>query len=128
MHGEALLLGQAVGLSPETLQRIFADGPVASAFNQHYVPRLLAGDYAGGFGLDRIVEELASLVELATEQHSPFDVSTAVTTLYERALRRFGPADGELLAIAELEARAGRLLRAQSPTGGQTWQGSRPTR
>lgn len=120
LHGEALLLGQAAGVRPEALQRIFAEGPAASTFNEHYIPRLLAGDYAGGFGLDRMVEELSSLIELATKQHSPFEVSTAVTTLYERALRRFGPIEGELLAVAELEAQAGRQLRAEASESGLT--------
>lgn len=116
-HGEALLLGQAAGLAPDTLQRVFAEGPGASAFNRDYVPRLLAGDYVRGFGLDRIVEELRGLVDLAGEQASPVPLSTAVAALYERALARFGPDEGELLAIAELEARAGRQLRAAPRPG-----------
>jgi hypothetical protein len=34
---------------------------------------------------------------------------------YQRALQRFGPADGELLAVALLEEQAGLRLRHDSP-------------
>lgn len=114
-HGEALLLGQAAGISPTLLHELLQHSPAASAFDAQYVPRLLAGDYVPDFGVASIVEELSALTDLAREQDSPFPVSTAVTALYERAAARFAEADGELLAIAELEAQAGRQLRAESP-------------
>jgi 3-hydroxyisobutyrate dehydrogenase len=47
------------------------------------------GDYLASFGLDRICEELEAVTALA----------------------RFGPADGELLAVALLEDEAGHKLR-----------------
>lgn len=111
-HGEALLLGQAVGLRPDQLHRLLADGPAASAFNADYVPRLLAGDYVSDFSVARIAEELSALTALATERDTPFALSSAVAALYQRAAVRFDGADGELLAIAELEAQAGRRLHA----------------
>jgi 3-hydroxyisobutyrate dehydrogenase len=112
LHGEALLLGQAVGLAPFQLHELLALGPAASAFNTDYVPRALAGDYVSDFSVARIAEELQALTALATERNTPFPVSAAVTALYERAALRFDGADGELLAIAELEAQAGRRLGA----------------
>ena len=41
----------------------------------------------------------------------PFQVSESVADLYRQALRRYGPADGELLGIALLEEQAGLRLR-----------------
>lgn len=114
LHGEALLLGQAVGLPPELLHELVAQSAAASAFNTDYVPRVLVGDYVTDFNVGRISEELQALSALATERNTPYAVSAAVTALYERAALRFDGADGELLAIAELEIQAGRQLRAGS--------------
>jgi 3-hydroxyisobutyrate dehydrogenase len=63
------------------------------------------------FGLDRCCEELQTVTELARGHHLPFQVSESVADLYQQALRRYGPADGELLGIALLEEQAGLRLR-----------------
>ena len=46
------------------------------------------------------------VTELARGHHLPFQVSESVADLYRQALRRYGPADGELLGIALLEEQA----------------------
>jgi hypothetical protein len=48
---------------------------------------------------------------LADEYQVPRELSDAVRRTYRRALARFGPADGELLAVALLEDEAGHKLR-----------------
>jgi 3-hydroxyisobutyrate dehydrogenase len=111
VHGEALLLGQSVGLAPDALHELLAGSPAASVFNTQYIPRLLAGDYVPDFSTARIAEELSGLEALATEQGMPFGVSAAVSALHAQAAERFDGADGELLGIAELEAQAGARLR-----------------
>jgi 3-hydroxyisobutyrate dehydrogenase-like beta-hydroxyacid dehydrogenase len=109
--GEALLLGQQHGLAPTVMRDLLQRGPAGSDFIDRYLPRLLDGDYLPSFGLDRIVEELRSVDELAQADDLPFDVSRSVVQLYESALRTEGSRDGELLGIAHLERRAGRRLR-----------------
>lgn len=108
---EALLLGQSLGIAPATLRRTLAVGAAGSVFIDEYLDRLLAGDYAETFGLDRCVEELETLASLARQEGVPFELSELVARLHREALGRFGPVDGELLAAKLLEERAGRTLR-----------------
>jgi 3-hydroxyisobutyrate dehydrogenase len=44
----------------------------------------------------------------------PFELSELVERTYQRALARYGPADGELLPVAMLEEQAGVQLRHRS--------------
>jgi 3-hydroxyisobutyrate dehydrogenase len=41
----------------------------------------------------------------------PFELSALVERIHQRALARYGPVDGELLAVALLEEQAGIQLR-----------------
>jgi 3-hydroxyisobutyrate dehydrogenase len=71
------------------------------------------GDYLASFGLDRICEELEAVTALADEYQVPRELADVVRRTYRRALARFGPADGELLAVALLEDEAGHKLRTE---------------
>jgi 3-hydroxyisobutyrate dehydrogenase len=108
---EALLLGQALGLSPSVLRDQLAVSAGGSVFVDEYLDRLLEGDYLASFGIDRCVEELEILVSLARGADVPFELSSTVARLHREALERFGAIDGELLAARLLEERAGRTLR-----------------
>ncbi len=110
--GEAMLLAQADGLHLQQLRRALSGGPAGSEFIDSFLPAVFDGDYLTSFGLDRCVEELQSVRALATGYGLPFELSALVADLHARALDHFGPVDGELMGIAYLEARAGRLLRA----------------
>jgi 3-hydroxyisobutyrate dehydrogenase len=85
---------------------------------------LFAGDFMRTFSLDRCYEELQIVTELARGHHLPFPVSQAVADVYQRALRRYGPADGELLAVRLLEEQAGLELRHGPATPGPRKPGS----
>jgi len=52
---------------------------------------------------------------MAQRLQVPFDLSRQVERTYQRALSRYGPADGELLAVALLEEQAGIGLPGQHP-------------
>ena len=108
---EALLLGRALGLSPNTLRDQLAGSAGGSVFIDEYLDRLLAGDYLETFGIDRCVEELETLVSLAQGSDVPFELSSTVARLHREALERFGAINGELLAAKLLEERAGGALR-----------------
>lgn len=108
---EALLLGASLGLDLAVLRRTLAAGAAGSVFIDEYLDRLLAGDYAETFGLDRVVEELDTLASLAQQEGVPFELSSLVARLHREALERFGAVPGELLAARLLEERAGRRLR-----------------
>ena len=108
---EALLLGQQAGIDPAVLRHNLADSPAASTFICSDIGSVFRGDYLASFGLDRICEELEAVTALADEYQVPRELSDAVRRTYRRALARFGPADGELLAVALLEDEAGHKLR-----------------
>jgi 3-hydroxyisobutyrate dehydrogenase len=108
---EALLLAHREGIDLEVLHRALADSAAASSFIHHDLSALLGGDYLASFGLDRCTEELAAITDLARENGVPFQLSEHVEQTYRCALARYGPADGELLAVAMLEEQAGSQLR-----------------
>jgi 3-hydroxyisobutyrate dehydrogenase len=109
---EALLLGQRTGIDPAMLRHVLADSAAASAFIRSDIGSVLHGDYLASFGLDRICEELEAVTALAGDYQVPWELSDVVRRTYRRALARFGPADGELLAVSLLEDEAGDKLRA----------------
>lgn len=110
---EALLLGGRAGLDLAALSAVLPSSAVGGAFVDRVVPALLRGDYLTTFGLAGCVDELDALVELAGRLGSPFALSTLVADTYRTALDVFGPVDGELLAAALLERRAGLVLHEQ---------------
>jgi 3-hydroxyisobutyrate dehydrogenase len=111
---EALLLAQAAGLNIAQLRDVLLESAAASEFIKSYLPALLSGDYLASFALVRCVEELESLTEEAARLGVAFELSSLVADVHTRALRLFGQVDGELMGVAYLEDRSGRLLR----TGG----------
>jgi 3-hydroxyisobutyrate dehydrogenase len=109
---EALLLGRRLGIDLDALRDVLARSAAGSEFIRRDLDALLDGDYLASFGLDRCNEELQSVVALADELGVPFELSTSVARTYARALERYGPVDGELLAVALLEEQAGANLRS----------------
>lgn len=109
--GEALLLGRRAGLDLEVLRGALASSAASSEFIRRDLDALLSGDYLESFGLDRCVEELATVTALARESGVPFELSELVERIHRRALDRYGAVDGELLAVALLEEEAGATLR-----------------
>jgi len=111
---EALLLGVSLGVPLQSLRRSLAGGAGGSVFIDDYLDALVGGDNLATFGIDRVVEELDTLVRLARRQDVPFELGERVAQLHRDALTRFGAIDGELLAARLLEERAGITLR-ESP-------------
>jgi 3-hydroxyisobutyrate dehydrogenase len=109
--GEALLLARRSGIDLEVLRSVLGDSAAGSEFVRRDLGALLEGDYLESFGVHRCWEELEAVVSLADGLDVPFDLSRAVERAYRAAVERYGPADGELLAVALLEERAGVRLR-----------------
>ncbi|WP_433559057.1 NAD(P)-dependent oxidoreductase [Pseudonocardia xinjiangensis] len=108
---EALLIGKRAGIDLGVLRSAVADSAAATDFVRRDLDALFAGDYLTSFGLDRCCEELANVTAQAREYGLPVELSELVTRIHQRALARFGPVDGELLAVALLEHEAGTELR-----------------
>ncbi len=109
--GEALLLARRAGIDLEVLRGALGRSAAASEFVRRDLDALLDGDYLTSFGLDRCCDELEAVRALAGELGVPFELSGVVARAYARALERYGPVDGELLAVALLEEQAGVRLR-----------------
>ena len=110
---EALLLGKRAGIDLRVLQETLNGSAAASSFIGCDLQALFRGDYLASFGLDGICQELATVTELARDHQVPFELSRLVSRIYQRALARYGPVDGELLAVALLEEQAGVDLRSE---------------
>lgn len=108
---EALLLGHRAGIDLRVLKQAVAHSSAATAFTRHDLLALFHGDYLTSFGLDRICQELETATGLARGHQVPFELSDLVHRIYRRALARYGPVEGELLAVALLEEEAGQKLR-----------------
>ncbi|WP_382309244.1 NAD(P)-dependent oxidoreductase [Herbiconiux sp. UC225_62] len=108
---EALLIGRAQGVEPERLAAILRRSAGGSVFLDRYLDALLDGDYLETFGIDRVVEELDTVVGLGADADLPVTLTRLVARLHHEALERFGAVDGELLVAKLLEDRAGARLR-----------------
>jgi 3-hydroxyisobutyrate dehydrogenase len=108
---EALLIARRSGIDLDVLRQAMAASPASTGFIRNDLDALLDGDYLTSFGVDRCCEELTSVTTLARELGVPCDLARLVARTYQRALGRYGPADGELLAVALLEEEAGLRLR-----------------
>jgi len=101
---EALALGRRLGLRDETLGRALAAGAGGSRFLDGTLDALLADDDILDFGIDRVVEQLEILEQLAHETGAPFEASAAVVQVYRDALAHFGDG-GELAAARHIRSR-----------------------
>jgi hypothetical protein len=106
-------LGRRENIDLELMRRVLAGSAASSSFIRHDLDALFEGDYLTSFGLDRCCEELSAITALARQDGVPFELSDHVEQTYQRALARYGPADGELLPVAMLEEQAGVKLRAR---------------
>jgi 3-hydroxyisobutyrate dehydrogenase len=109
---EALLLARRMGLDLDRLRGTLTRSAAASRFIDHDLDALMSGDYLLNFGLDRCYEELDAVAALARAHGVPFELSNVVKRTYADSLARYGAVDGELLAVALLEERAGLRLRS----------------
>jgi 3-hydroxyisobutyrate dehydrogenase-like beta-hydroxyacid dehydrogenase len=108
---EAMHLGQAAGFDAEALRNLLADSAAGSEFLRRDMQRVFSGDYLPHFGLDRCTEELEAVTDMFQALGMPSELSQVVTRVHQRALSRFGPVDGELMALALIEELAGSRLR-----------------
>jgi 3-hydroxyisobutyrate dehydrogenase-like beta-hydroxyacid dehydrogenase len=109
--GEALLIGRALGLEPEHLHALLARSAGSSVALTDHLVRILDGDHLETFGVDRIVEELDTVQQLAVGAGVPAAVLTASAQLQRDALDAYGPVLGELLGTRLQGDRSGGGLR-----------------
>ncbi len=111
---EALLLGQRAGIDPSVLKPALGSSSAAGVFINRDLGAVFQDDYLPSFGLEGSCQELDTVTALAREHQIPSELSDVVGRTFRRARARYGPADGELLAVALLEEEAGQKLRPGS--------------
>lgn len=107
---EAMLLGGALGMEPHALRALLAERAGGSVLLERDYEAVLRGDWMPSFGIDRVVDQLATARSIAQEHAVPFALSALVERTHREALAAFGPIGGELLAARLLEEQAGRRL------------------
>jgi 3-hydroxyisobutyrate dehydrogenase len=112
---EALLVARRAGMNLDVLRHALAASAASSVFIREHLGSLLAGDYLTSFKLDRCCEELDTVAEIARSLGLSAELTELVARTHHQALRRYGPAGGELLAVALLEEEAGATLRHGPP-------------
>jgi 3-hydroxyisobutyrate dehydrogenase len=108
--GEALVLAAREGLDLEGLVGAIGRSAAGSELVRSHGDALLHGDYLASYGLDRCCDQLDAVVALAGDRGLPCELAATVARAYRDALARYGPVDGELLAVARVEERAGLRL------------------
>ena len=108
---EAFTVAAAAGIDLEVFRRAVVAGAAASHFAEHDAPALLGGDYLASFSLARCRDELAEVTDLGRRLGLDLAVTAVVGEVYDRAVQRYGDADGELLAVKLLEETTGIPLR-----------------
>ncbi|GAA3913828.1 sulfolactaldehyde 3-reductase [Microbacterium invictum] len=106
-YAEAALLWRALGNDPAWFEDLVTGSAADSTFVRDYAGRLRVGDYAASFGLDRCIDEIDIVSDLADDRQTPFDVGRVIQRLHHDALDRYGAVDGEMLVAKMLEERAG---------------------
>jgi 3-hydroxyisobutyrate dehydrogenase-like beta-hydroxyacid dehydrogenase len=110
---EAMLLGRAAGIEPARLRELLAARSGSGRLLERDYATVLRGDYMGAFGIDRVVEQLATVRDMAAELAVPFELSSLVARVHEDALATYGPVAGEMLAAKLLEERSGDPLAVE---------------
>jgi 3-hydroxyisobutyrate dehydrogenase len=108
--GEALVLAARAGVALDPLIGAIGRSAAGGELVRHHGEGLRHGDYLASYGLDRCCDQLEALVDDAARRQAPHELVSTVHRAYRAALARYGPVDGELLAVARLEERAGLRL------------------
>ncbi|GAQ92564.1 3-hydroxyisobutyrate dehydrogenase-related protein [Klebsormidium nitens] len=105
---EGLLLGQAAGLSPETILEVVLLGAINAPLYSMKGPTMLKGSYSPAFPLKHQQKDLRLALELAEAVGQPLPVAAAANALYEKA-REAGLGDQDFSAVLEaLKQRRGK--------------------
>lgn len=94
---EVLQIARADGLPDSMFAQILHGGPSDSTFIRDYLPAIIAGDYVESFGIDRVVEELDSVLALGRDHGIAPGGLAVVRDRHDEALALYGPVPGELL-------------------------------
>ena len=85
---EILLLALKAGLDPVKVGDIINNGSGRSFASEHFIPRILDGQFRGSFPLAWAYKDLITTNELAIEEQIPIPILSAVTNVYRTAIQK----------------------------------------
>ncbi len=85
---EILPLSVKMGLDSEQVCKVINNGTGRSYASEFFVPRILQGDFSGGYPLQSAYKDLVSGAEISAHHKIPLPVLAAATATYQQALLR----------------------------------------
>lgn len=114
--GEILTLAVKVGLDPEQVEQVINSGTGRSYASEFFAPRILDGDFTGGYPMGAAYKDLVSAARLSADRALPLPVLAAATAVYQKALLE-GHADKDkgAMILPYEDALGVRFRRAKGP-------------
>ncbi|SBW08471.1 2-hydroxy-3-oxopropionate reductase [uncultured delta proteobacterium] len=84
---EILLLAQKAGLDPVKVGNVINNGSARSFASEHFIPRVLDGEFRGSFPIAWAYKDLITTHEVAIEKAVPIPILSAVTGVYRTAMQ-----------------------------------------
>ena len=89
---ELLPLAVKAGMTVESLEQLILSGSSRSFASEHFVPKVLNGDFSGDFPMQAAYKDIVNVQSMATEVGAATPLADAMTSIYQRALDAgFGP-------------------------------------
>ena len=85
---EMLPLAVSAGLDPEKICQVVSSGSGQSFAFDYFAPLVLQRDFSRGYALESAYKDMATVIELALQQHFPAPVATGAMHTYQLALAR----------------------------------------
>jgi 3-hydroxyisobutyrate dehydrogenase-like beta-hydroxyacid dehydrogenase len=83
---ELLPMALKSGMSVETLEKLVLSGSSRSFASEHFVPKVLNGDFSGDFPMQGAYKDILNVQSLAKDVGADTPLTDAMTAIYERAL------------------------------------------
>ncbi|MEP2545002.1 MAG: NAD(P)-dependent oxidoreductase [Alphaproteobacteria bacterium] len=83
---ELLPLALKSGMGVEALEKLVLTGSSRSFASEHFVPKVLNGDFSGDFPMQGAYKDILNVQSLAKDADAATPLADAMTAIYERAL------------------------------------------
>ncbi|MFM2426793.1 MAG: hypothetical protein RL707_619 [Pseudomonadota bacterium] len=109
--GEGLMLGAKAGIPLHTVWEAIKSSAGNSWVAEHDVPSIFAGHYDPSFSLALCCKDLGLINDIAKSQGYDLPMGGMAQTLFQQAMKTYGPDAAELHVVKLLEERVGHMLR-----------------
>ena len=109
--GEGLMLGAKAGIPLHTVWEAIKSSAGNSWVAEHDVPSIFAGHYDPSFSLALCCKDLGLINDIAKSQGYELPMGGMAQSLFQQAMKTYGPDAAELHVVKLLEERVGHMLR-----------------